>query len=254
MSKLSCYIWAWKGITPVRKSLQLFRKLYPDGRIYINVDHDGDVEGYMELSKEFEDTVLTRNAFQLGYCGDFGDVKTGRQHWDRESTFHWFDQLYDACVTCPTEYMILLEEDDFILKPITILDTEFSMAIHPTDPSPTGRTRPNPIPSQFKDWAINMGGIGNSPGYAAGGGTIFNPNHFIDAWDRVKEKLWNDFDDLCSINKIMGWEDFTFQFILMAGGYDIIQNHQLAEHWEVPEFDDYEIITGLKDLKIIEQL
>ena len=33
---------------------------------------------------------------------------------------------------------MLFEEDDFVLKPISILNEEFSMAIHPTSPSPTG--------------------------------------------------------------------------------------------------------------------
>ena len=36
---------------------------------------------------------------------------------------------------------MLFEEDDFVLKPISILNEEFSMAIHPTSPSPTGRMR-----------------------------------------------------------------------------------------------------------------
>ena len=44
---------------------------------------------------------------------------------------------------------MLFEEDDFVLKPISILNEEFSMAIHPTAPSPTGRMRPNAIPYNF---------------------------------------------------------------------------------------------------------
>ena len=57
---------------------------------------------------------------------------------------------------------MLFEEDDFVLKPISILNEEFSMAIHPTAPSPTGRMRPNAIPHQFKEYAEAVGGIGDS--------------------------------------------------------------------------------------------
>ena len=45
--------------------------------------------------------------------------------------------------------MLLLEEDDFVLKESSILKEEFSMAIHPTAPSPIGRMRPNNIPNEY---------------------------------------------------------------------------------------------------------
>ena len=51
---------------------------------------------------------------------------------------------------------MLFEEDDFVLKPISILSEEFSMAIHPTSPSPTGRMRANAIPYQFKEYVKRL--------------------------------------------------------------------------------------------------
>jgi hypothetical protein len=39
----------------------------------------------------------------------------------------------------------------------------------------------------------------------------------------------------------------------MLGGYQVIQNPNLCEHWEIPEgWQDFEIITGLKDHTLIE--
>ena len=41
------------------------------------------------------------------------------------------------CKKTDSKYMMLFEEDDFILDTISILNLDFSMVIHPTAPSPT---------------------------------------------------------------------------------------------------------------------
>ncbi len=41
---------------------------------------------------------------------------------------------------------------------------------------------------------------------------------------------------------------------MQLGGHEIIQNHQLCEEWEIPNWKDFEIVTGLKDLEQIKQL
>ena len=97
----------------------------------------------------------------------------------------WLRGVYEACKKTDSKYIMLFEEDDFVLKPISILNEEFSMAIHPTAPSPTGRMRPNAIPHQFKEYAEAVGGIGDSFSYASGGGTIFNRTQFIDSYERA---------------------------------------------------------------------
>ena len=38
---------------------------------------------------------------------------------------------------------------------------------------------------------------------------------------------------------------------MMCGGHEIIQNDKLCEHWEVPNFYSFDIITGLKDHTLI---
>ena len=42
---------------------------------------------------------------------------------------------------------------------------------------------------------------------------------------------------------------------MQLGGYEIIQNDKLAEHWEVGDrWNEFEIITGMKDKEIIKSL
>jgi hypothetical protein len=161
------------------------------------------------------------------------------------------NNLYDK--KTDSYYMILLEEDDFILKPITLLEYQFSIAIHPTAPSPTGWMRPNYINQEFFDYSKQHGGVDNCPGYASGGGTIVNREQFIKAWEGCKDHFYQNYDDLVKINKIIGWIDFSLQYVMMLGGYEVIQNPTLCEHWEVPTgWEQFDIITGLKDHTLIE--
>ena len=252
MSKLiSGYWWAWKEIEAGKKSMQTLRKFYSDSDLFINVDYEGDVDGYTKVGEELGATV-TRNNFQLGYCGNFGDRDIGYDYWSKEKALEWLRGVYAACKKTDSKYMMLFEEDDFVLENISILDTDFSMAIHPTSPSPTGRMRANHIPWQFLDFSKKIGGIDSCPGYASGGGTIFNREHYIDSYDRILDKFGEVYDDFCKINKIFGWQDFMFQYIMMLGGYEIIQNDKLCELWEVPNFEGFEVLTGCKEPELVE--
>ena len=252
MSKLiSGYWWAWKEIEAGKKSMQTLRKFYPDSALFINVAYAGDVDGYTKVGEELGATV-TRNNFQLGYCGNFGDRDIGYDYWSKEKALEWLRGVYAACKKTDSKYMMLFEEDDFVLENISILDTDFSMAIHPTSPSPTGRMRANHIPWQFLDFSKKIGGIDSCPGYASGGGTIFNREHYIDSYDRILDKFSEVYDDFCEINKIFGWQDFMFQYIMMLGGYEIIQNDKLCELWEVPNFEGFEVLTGCKEPELVE--
>jgi hypothetical protein len=249
---ISGYLWAFRNFEAGRTSLKSLRKFYPDSNLYINVDYDGDVENYTKIGDELNATVTVNN-FQLGYCGDFqADIPVGRPCWPKEYTFEWVRGIYEACRKDDAEYMMLLEEDDYILKPITMLNEPKSMVMHPTAPSPTGRMRPNPIPSKFKEFIVHQGGNPESPGYAAGGGTYFNREQFIKAWETHKDVLWENYDDLVKVSKIIGWADYILQFIMQLDGHTIDQNPYLAEHWEVGDkWDTFEIITGFKDHTLI---
>ena len=249
---ISAYLWAFRNYQSGRKSLESFRKFYPDSDVFINVDYEGDHEEYQRVGKDLKATV-TRNNFQLGYCGNFTGKDVGYDCWPREHTFEWLTGLYEACKKTNSEYIILLEEDDFILRPITLLEYEFSIAIHPTAPSPIGWYRPNHIPVEFLKYSEDHGGIGECPGYASGGGCILNRKQFIEAWEYCREFLWEDYEDLRKVSKIIGWVDFNLQFVMMLSNHTVIQNIYLCEHWEVGDiWKDFEIVTGLKDHTLVE--
>ena len=251
---ISAYVWAWKNYESGEKSINSLQRYYPDADIFINVDYEGDIENYKKVA-ERNGAKLTINKFQVGYCGDFGNIKLGKECWSKEETFEWIRGLYEACKKCTTKYMIILEEDDFILNPIGLLNTDFSMAVHASMPSAAGNHRPNYLPNEFMMYSYELGGISTTPGYGAGGGCIFKPDQFVKSWEKCKDNLWNDYDALKRINKIIGWQDFIVQFVMMIGGYEITQNFHAAQPWEDPNWlngknymgQDYELVCGLKD-------
>ena len=106
----------------------------------------------------------------------------------------------------------------------------------------------------FKKFIESHGGNPHSPGYASGGGVIFNRLEFIKSWETYKDIIWENYDDLKNNNKIIGWADYILQFIMQLGGYEIIQNHKLCEVWEIPNWKEFEIVTGLKDINEIRGL
>jgi hypothetical protein len=259
MSKLlSGYLWAWTDVEAGEKAVKLLKKFHPDSDIFINVDYDGDLGGYTKLAKEVGGTI-SRHDFQVGYCGDFGDRKFGRTHWPRENTIEWIDKLYAACKKATSKYMIILEEDTFLLRPLSVFKQEFSMLVHASMPSAAGRHRPNGVAREFLDYSTNLGGVGSCPGYGAGGGCIFNREQFIASWEKAREHLWNDYHELERVNKIIGWQDFVVQFVMMIGGYPIDQLFICAQEWEHPNWrnepnykgEPYEMIGGMKDHKEI---
>jgi hypothetical protein len=155
--------------------------------------------------------------------------------------------------------MLILEEDDFVLTPISILNTDFSMAIHASMPSAAGNWRPNYLPNEFMLFSAELDGTATAPGYGAGGGCIFNREHFIKSWEKARDPLWKNYDHLARINKIIGWQDFVVQFVMMIGGYEIIQHHRIAQPWEQADWptgvnvygQPYEMVCGLKDYSMI---
>jgi hypothetical protein len=251
---ISGYLWAWKNIEAGTKSVKTLKKFYPDADIFINVDYDGDVDGYKNICEENK-FIFSRNNFQLGYCGNFANVDVGRDCWPKEYTFEWIRGIYEACKKTDSKYFMILEEDDFVLNSISILNEDFSMAIHPTAPSASGRYRPNAIPTEYLLYINDKNGNPISDGYAAGGGVIFNREQFIKAWETHRDSFWSDYDYLKNINKIIGWADYTLQFIMQLNNFEIIQNHRLCEHWEVLDtWKTFEVVTGLKDIEEIRKL
>jgi hypothetical protein len=169
--------------------------------------------------------------------------------------------VYEACKKSDSKFLIVLEEDSFILKPISILNKEFGIAVF--------EYNTNTIPDVLLNMVEQVGGNTDIPlgrwgkGYGAGGGFIIDCQKWIKSWEYFKPILELNYEMLVSQHKLIGWSDCVAQLVIMCGGFEVVMNKKMVQTWyhERPDlypnythWTDYEIVDYLKDIEQIKKL
>jgi len=257
-NQLSAYLWGYQNIEAGEKSVETFKKFYPDSDLFLTIDVGGDIDGYTKISNKYNGSIRT-NSIKVGRCGIFGDYSNSnpsgdenfRTHWPKENAFEWLNGIYDACLRTTSKYMIILEEDVFILKPISILNDEFGASIVTTN---------NPMPSAILNFIKSFGGNITDNKYGCCGGCIINVQAFIRGWEFCKDELWEKYDEIAKFTKLIGWSDCILQIIIQCSGSRIVINKELVEPWMVEQgwidkdWSEFEIVNYLKDIEEIRKL
>ena len=257
-NELSAYLWGYQNIEAGEKSVETFKKFYPDSDLFLTIDVGGDIDGYTKISNKYNGSIRT-NSIKVGRCGTFGDYSNSnppgdenfRTHWPKENAFEWLNGIYDACLRTTSKYMIILEEDVFILKPISILNDEFGASITITK---------NPIPPVILNFIKSFGGNTTDDKYGCSGGCIINVQDFIRGYEFCKDELLENYDDIAKSTKLIGWSDCILQVIIQCSGSRIIINKQLVDPWMFDEgwidknWKEFEIVNYLKDIEEIKNI
>lgn len=246
---ISAYLWGYINYKAGELSIKSFRKFYPTSDVFIRLDIGGEYEQYKLISTRYN-THYSVNDIKVGYCGNFepSGHDIGREHWPKENTFEWLRGIYNACKLTESKYMIILEEDVFVQKPITIINNEFGIAIVQNT---------NPIPKVIFDFIKSVGGNTDSPGRGACGGTIINVDSFIHGYDISLSKLNEQWDSIIKLTKLIGWADMVLQVIIQCGGGSVVVNPELVEPWMQSagrisnHWSEYEIVNYLKDYNML---
>ena len=249
MTLISAYLWGYKNYQAGSKSIETFRKFYPESDVFIRIDTDGDFENYKESTNEFNvDIAYQKN--KIGYPGKFlaSGHDAGRDHWPYENLHTFLTSIYDCCKQTDSKYMVILEEDVFLLKPISIIDTEFGIAIV--------RNR-NQFSEELRKFIKSVEGNLESQGYGACGGAIINTQDFINGYDIAMNPLEEQFDDIANKTKLVGWSDMMIQVIIMCCKGKVVVNPQLIEPWMESQnwisdsWKNYEMVNYLKDISLL---
>lgn len=248
---LSGYLWGYKKWEAADVSFRKFKEFYPNSNLFCRVDLEGDYDGYKNICDKWEVSCY-KNDFQIGYCGDFtSHLKTGREYWPVENAFEWLDNLYYICKKSFSKYMIVLEEDVFILNNISILKEDFDAAIMRTE---------NIFHPRILNFINSFNGNIDSKLYGCCGGCIINVKKFIYSWELCREKLWEEYYDIANYTKTIGWVDCILQVVIQCGGGKILINEGLIEPWMEEKgwskgsWKNYEIVNYLKDMEEIKKL
>ena len=178
----------------------------------------------------------------------FREHDVGRDHWPYENLHTWLTSIYDCCKLTDSKYMVILEEDVFLMKRINIIDTEFGIAIV--------RNR-NKFPRELRQFIQSVEGNSESQGYGGCGGAIINTQDFIKGYDIAMNPLKEQFDEIAKKTKLVGWSDIMIQVVIMCGKGKVVVNPQLIEPWMESEnwisdsWKNYEMVNYLKDISLL---
>lgn len=244
MSLLSGYLWGYKNYQAGDKSFETFRKFYPNGELYLKVDLGGDESNYKSVAEKYNANYSV-NPINVGKCGDWDGVySVGRECWPLENTLVWLEGIYSACKKTKSKYMIILEEDVFLMKPISIIEQDFGIAIVKNT---------NQFPNRITKFISELNGNILTDGYGGCGGAIIDTKDFIKGYEIGIHKLKEEFDEIKTHSKLIGWSDMILQVIIMIGGGSVVVNDQLVEPWMeeqgwIPDsWKNYEMVNYLKD-------
>jgi hypothetical protein len=259
---LNAYLWGYKNWEAADNSFRKFKEFYPDGDIYISVDDNGDFENYTKIAEKYN-AECYKNPFQIGYPGNFQNHKSNRECWPKDNALLWCDNIYWACKKSDSKFMILLEEDSFIIKPISIIkENEFGIAVLEYNANIITENILHIIQQVGGNTDIPLNIFGNK-GYGASGGCIIDCQKWIISWEKFRHILELNYDMIASYDKLIGWPDSLGQFVIMAGGYDVVQNKEMVQAWyhERPDlypnytnWKNHEIVDYLKDIEEIKKL
>ena len=246
--QISSYLWGYKNYEAGSKCIETFRKFYPNSDIFLRVDTDGDYDNYKKFTNKFNVDIDLQKK-KIGYPGNYLEHDVGRDHWPYENLHTWLTSIYDCCKRTSSKYMIILEEDTFLMKPISIINNEFGIAIVLNN---------NPIPIRLTQFIMSVGGNTSSDGYGGCGGAIINTQDFIKGYDIAMEKLKIEFDDISKDTKLVGWSDMMIQVIIMCSGSEVVINQQLVVPWWGKDWlisgswENHEMVTCLKDITLLQ--
>ena len=246
-NKLSAYLWGYTNYQAGSKSVETFRKFYKDEDVFIRVDTDGDIKNYTESTDTLSVDIQLQKK-KVGYPGMFREHDVGRDHWPYENLHTWLTSIYDCCKLTDSKYMVILEEDVFLMKRINIIDTEFGIAIV--------RNR-NKFPRELRQFIQSVEGNSESQGYGGCGGAIINTQDFIKGYDIAMNPLKEQFDEIAKKTKLVGWSDIMIQVVIMCGKGKVVVNPQLIEPWMESEnwisdsWKNYEMVNYLKDISLL---
>lgn len=246
MNKLCAYLWGYKKYQAGSKSVETFRRFYKDADVFVRVDTDGDMENYKDSLKDYNVDIQYQKD-KIGYPGKFSPSghDAGRDYWPYHNLHTWLTSIYDCCKQTDSKYMLILEEDVFLMKPISIIEKEFGVAIVKNQ---------NNFHNRLTQFIMDMGGNIITNGYGACGGAIINIETFIKGYERAMEPLKIQFNEIAKHTNLVGWSDMMLQVIVMCGGGSVVINQQLVEPWMQRQgwisdnWRNYEMVNYLKDM------
>lgn len=196
------------------------RKYHSNNFYYLCVDGVGD---YEYLAETYRTSYRNYSISIGGPKADYGFRLYG--------TLEFLNRFRDACLKCNTNHMMMVEDDVWLIKPVTV-EKEWEMACHNIKIG-------NIIPDFIHDMIESYSGVKPTfKQYGAGGGSIFNVQTFLDNYDGIIQWFKINFEQIQSVYPTIGYIDcFMVVFYLLCGKSYTVNPHLTDTHNHKPGFD-----------------
>ena len=211
------------------------RQHYPNSCYIILVDRG---ENYQTLAKKYNTEIL--------YCQKYNGYPVQPYGYNPKQVIEFLERIYIGCIRCTEEYVMMVEEDVIVLKPITIPQNTIVMGYNTIDG--------NDYPKEFIDFIIkNCNKEPNFKKYGSCGGTIFHRKTFIEYFSVFRDFAENNLINVMQYYPTSGWIDCFMTYLFQLVGKDYTPNPRLFNIYPRQMFDlsttpsDAEIITNFKN-------
>ena len=162
------------------------------------------------------------------------ESKLGYPSYNADKTIQWFERFRKACLECKTSHIMMMEDDVWIKKPLTVED-DWEMAGWDVKVG-------NIIPDNIIDSITEFSGkkpLTNQ--YGCGGGAIFKVSTFLDNYDRVIQWFKDNHDKFQPEYQPLGFMDCYMVVFYMLCGKDYTANPYLTDtHHHTNDGYDYD--------------
>jgi hypothetical protein len=161
------------------------RKYYPEAYYFLGSD------GIDDLSE-------IANKYNCDY--KFYENRLGYPSYDSVKVIQWLERLKYACEQCNTTHIMMVEDDVWIKKPLTIHDDWQMVGFDVQE----GNSIPGNIINSIQ---VFSGKRPLTNQYGLGGGSIFNVLTFLENYDKVIEWFATEFDNFQKEYNPLGYMD-----------------------------------------------
>lgn len=207
------------------------RKFYPDSSYIVLVDKG---KNYYDLATKYNAEIL--------YCQKKNSYPSQPHGYQKDQVLEFLQRMYIGCLRCVEDYVMLVEEDVYLVKPVTLPENTIVAGFN--------TTIGNDYPQRFVDLITSWSG--KEPEYkkyGACGGTIFHRLTFIDNYDTMCTFIRKNLDEIFTYYPTAGWIDCFMSYLFQVIGHPYTPNPKLFNTYphmrDIPE--GTEIVANYKE-------
>jgi hypothetical protein len=207
------------------------RQYHPDAYYFLSSDGIDDLS---DIAKKY-------NCEYKFYEKRFGSCNVnGGYGYPVDTIIAWLTRFYEVCLKCNTSHIQMVEDDVWLLKPVTVKD-EWEMAAHWNTPGD------NVIGEYIHDMIEQFSGKRPITKYfGAGGGTIFKVSTFIENYDNIVRFLGEYGDRMRESYPPFGSLDvFMVVYYFLCGKDYTVNPYMVDAHAHRPGFDFESFVSNL---------